>query len=150
MSPRRNHLPASLLLLACLVLAVVPGCSSEPKFVLDSDIPEIPGMQQRLGFDIKRSAGDITNGVFIFVGPLMETEQTMKTLATRFRNRGWELKRETPGFPRAVLVFTKGDRQVEVVLDADQLEPAMSRGQYVVSERDDGVAPKSEQTDTTG
>lgn len=107
-------------------------------------------MQQRLGFDIKRSAGDITNGVFIFVGPLMETEQTMKTLATRFRNRGWELKRETPGFPRAVLVFTKGDRQVEVVLDADQLEPAMSRGQYVVSERDDGVAPKSEQTDTTG
>ena len=107
-------------------------------------------MEQRLGFDIKRSEGDLVGGVFVFVGPLRDTEDTMKKLTSRFRDSGWTVERETPGFPRAVLVFQKNDRTVQVVLDADQLEPAMSRAQYVISEESETASQSDTDTSTSG
>lgn len=132
-----------------LVLAVLVGCSSTPTRILDSDIPQVPGMEQRLGFDIKRQGGDIVGGVFVFVGPLLETETTMRTLTSRFKDAGWVLERATQGFPRSALVFEKNGRRVEVALDADQLEPAMSRAQYVVS-LDEPHKSGSNATDASG
>ena len=135
------------------VLALVTalgGCDSGPSFVLDSDVPQVPGMEQRLGFDIKRSEGDLVGGVFVFVGPLRDTEDTIKKLTSRFRDSGWTVERETPGFPRAALVFQKNDRTVQVVLDADQLEPAMSRAQYVISEESETASQSDTDTSTSG
>ena len=107
-------------------------------------------MEQRLGFDIKRSQGDLVGGVFVFVGPLRDTEETMKALASRFRDSGWTVEREVAGFPRAAFVFRKDDRAVEVVLDADQLEPAMSRAQYVVSVQGQAAPKDTTKADTSG
>lgn len=141
----------SIGLLICLAICTaLAGCDSHPEFVLDSDIPQVPGMEQRLGFDIKRSGGNIIGGVFIFVGPIRETEKTMRALASRFKDSGWSVERETPGFPRSALVFKKDDRLVEVVLDADQLEPAMSKAQYVVSGKEDSAAKSDPSTDAPG
>lgn len=137
--------------LGCIALvAAFVGCDSSPRFVLDSDVPQVPGMEQRLGFDIKRSDGDLVGGVFVFVGPLRNTEGTMKALASRFRDSGWTVAREVPGFPRSSFVFRKNNRAVEVVLDADQLEPAMSRAQYVVSVQNESSPKDTSQTDTSG
>ena len=119
----RDSYGGSLALAFALLLLTIAGCSSGPTRILDSDIPTVPGMQQRLGFDIKREAGDIVGGVFVFVGPLRETEETMRALSSRFRDAGWTLDRSTQGFPRSALVFSKDSRRVEVALDADQLEP---------------------------
>jgi hypothetical protein len=74
----------------------------------------------------------------------------MTTLASRFKNSGWYLERETPGFPRAALVFKKDGRSVEVVLDADQLEPAMSRAQYVISVNESSAEKNITSTDSPG
>ena len=121
----------SILLLT--ILGGCPGCSSGPQVVLDSDIPTVPDMSQRLGFDIKRRGTMLVGGVFVFVGPIQEMESSIRRLVGRFTDRGWTVAQDTWGFPRSVLVFEKLDRSVRVVLDADQLEPAMSRAQYTVS-----------------
>ncbi|MAJ47983.1 MAG: hypothetical protein CBC35_12070 [Planctomycetes bacterium TMED75] len=115
------------------VLGSSPGCSSGPQVLLDSDIPTVPNMSQRLGFDIKRRGPMLVGGVFVFVGPILQMEPLIKRVVSRFTSRGWTVVQDTWGFPRSVLVFEKFDRSVRVVLDADQLEPAMSRAQYTVS-----------------
>lgn len=127
------HRPVLHVLLLALVVAWLPGCSSGPQVVLDSDIPTVPDMSQRLGFDIKRRGPDLVGGVFIFIGPILDMEPMIKKVVGRFRNQGWSVIQDTWGFPRSVLRFGKGDRRVRVILDADQLEPAMSRAQYMVS-----------------
>ena len=143
---------AASLGLASISTLILGGCSSTPTFILQSDIPQVPDMEQRLGIDVKRTLGEISSGIFVFVGPLNDWEATMRTLISRFRDAGWTLERSTPGFPRSAMVFTKDslcDRRVEVVLDADQLEPAMSRAQYVVTPLNpkDGDAVSSDTSD---
>ena len=131
---RRAIGPATLCsILLFTILGSCPGCSSGPQVLLDSDIPTVPDMSQRLGFDIKRRGTMLVGGVFVFVGPILEMESSIQRLVGRFTSRGWTVAQDTWGFPRSVIVFEKSDRSVRVVLDADQLEPAMSRAQYTVS-----------------
>ncbi|MEE2681158.1 MAG: hypothetical protein VX641_02175 [Planctomycetota bacterium] len=125
--------PLLLLSLILPLLTWAPGCSSQPQVVLDSDIPTVPDMSQRLGFDIKRQGPFLVGGQFVFIGSILDMESTIQRLVGRFKNRGWMVAQDTWGFPRSVLLFEKYDRRVRVVLDADQLEPAMSRAQYTVS-----------------
>ena len=146
------------LLLATLSLS--PGCSSESQVILNSDIPTVPDMSQRLGFDIKRRGPMLVGGEFVFVGTILQMESSVQKLVGRFKNRGWTVAQDTWGFPRSVLVFEKYDRSVRVVLDADQLEPAMSRAQYTVSiisaasvgqsEQPESEATDQSQTSTSG
>ena len=126
-------LNALCLILLFPILGSISGCSSAPQVLLDSDIPTVPDMSQRLGFDIKRRGPMLVGGVFVFVGPILEMEPLIKRVVGRFTGRGWTVVQDTWGFPRSVLVFEKSDRSVRVVLDADQLEPAMFRAQYTVS-----------------
>ena len=131
------HIISALkVLLVSIVLslpAFCPGCSSEPQVILNSDIPTAPDMTQRLGLDIKRRGPMLVGGDFVFIGPILKMESSIQRLVGRFTSQGWRVVQDTWGFPRSVLVFEKFDRRVQVVLDADQLEPAMSRAQYTVS-----------------
>ncbi len=135
---------------AVLLVTALVGCDSGPTRILDSDVPQMPGMEQRLGFDIKRRGGDLVGGVFIFMGPLQDMQESMATLASRFRDRGWTLEGSSAGFPRSSMLFGQGDRRVQVVIDADQLEPAMSRAQFTVSLDDaaDSGSPPQATTST--
>ena len=97
------------LLVVLSTLLVMPGCGSGPQFVLDSDIPTVPGMSQRLGFDIKRRGPELVGGVFIFVGPLLKMEPLIGRVVARFRDQGWSVTQDTWGFPRSVVRFEKGE-----------------------------------------
>lgn len=119
------------------------GCSSQPDVVLASDIPTVPDMEQRLGYEIKRRKGELVGGRFIFVGPILEMDQVVESIDSKFTSYGWSTERSTWLFPRSELVFAKGDRRVLVILDADQLEPGMSRAVYKVSLADPGSADAS-------
>lgn len=122
-----------LLLGGGLLLGTLLGCGSGPTRILDSDVPQMPEMEQRLGYDIKRRGGDLVGGVFVFIGPLQDMQEVMNTLASRFRDQGWTLEGQSASFPRSSMLFAQEDRRVQVLIDADQLEPAMSRAQFQVS-----------------
>ena len=130
----RSSFSIIVAVLALLSLALIgTGCSTQPDVVLASDIPTVPDMEQRLGYDIKRRQGELVGGRFIFVGSILEMEGMVDSIDSRFKGFGWSTERSTWLFPRSELVFAKGDRRVLVILDADQLEPAMSRAVYQVS-----------------
>ena len=130
----RSPLAHIVLVLALLGLALLgTGCSSQPDVVLASDIPTVPDMQQRLGYEIKRRQGELVGGRFIFVGPILRMDEMVESIDSRFTNYGWVTDRSTWAFPRSEMVYTKNDRRVLVILDADQLEPSMSRAVYKVS-----------------
>lgn len=122
-----------LLLAGGMLLGLLFGCSSGPTWILDSDVPQMPDMEQRLGYDIKRRGGDLVGGVFVFIGPLKNMQESMGTLASRFRDQGWTLEGQSTSFPRSSMLFAQEDRRVQVIIDVDQLEPAMSRAQFQVS-----------------
>ena len=90
-------------------------------------------MEQRLGYEIKRRQGELVGGRFIFVGPILHMDEMVESIDSKFTSYGWKTDRSIWLFPRSELVFSKGDRRVLVILDADQLEPAMSRAVYKVS-----------------
>ena len=122
------------------------GCSSQPDVVLASDIPTVPDMEQRLGYEIKRRKGELVGGRFIFVGPILHLNELVESIDSKFTSYGWSTERSTWLFPRSELVFAKDDRRVLVVLDADQLEPAMSRAVYKVSLADPGTDDRTSTT----
>ena len=140
MSPHGTSLVRShcLLIGALVLVSQLLGCGSTATRILDSDVPQMPDMEQRLGFDIKRRGGELVGGVFIFIGPLLDMEGSMTVLSSRFRDQGWTVVGRSAGFPRSSLLFARDDRRVRVIIDADQLEPSMSRAQYVVSLEEDG------------
>ena len=135
-------------LLAALVLAgLLSGCDSGPTWVLDSDVPQMPDMEQRLGFDIKRRGGDLVGGTFIFIGDIEDMQTSMDVLRSRFQDAGWVVEGSTVSFPRSSMVFAMDDRRINVVVDADMLEPRMSRAQYVVSTVDRETEDRSAAND---
>lgn len=127
------RLPRTLPLVPVLGLLLLVSCSSGPLWVLDSDVPRMPGMDQRLGFDIKRRGGDLVGGTFIFIGPLRSMTESADAVTADFLAAGWSLEGSSVGFPRSSMLFARSDRRVQVVIDADQLEPSMSRAQFTVS-----------------
>ncbi len=130
----RSPLPHIVSVLALLSLALLgTGCSSQPDVVLASDIPTVPDMEQRLGYEIKRRQGELVGGRFIFVGPILRMDEMVESIDSKFSSYGWAIERSTWLFPRSEMVYAKKDRRVLVILDADQLEPAMSRAVYKVS-----------------
>ena len=155
-SPKFRILHSMIRLLTCLPIlcvslllpmsVLIPGCSSQPQVILNSDIPTAPDMSQRLGLDIKRRGPMLVGGEFVFVGTILKMESSVQRLVGRFKDRGWSVTQDSWGFPRSVLVFEKYDRRVRVVLDADQLEPAMSRAQYSVSIISASVSETNEQS----
>ena len=130
----RSPLAHIVLALALLSLAFLgTGCSSQPDVVLASDIPTVPDMEQRLGYEIKRRQGELVGGRFIFVGPILRMDEMVESIDLKFTSYGWVTDRSTWSFPRSEMVYSKKDRRVLVILDADQLEPSMSRAVYKVS-----------------
>ena len=146
-TPPTAHVLRWLLCTLLLASTSLVGCDSGPTRILDSDVPRMPGMEQRIGFDIKRRGGELVGGVFIFIGPLQDMQAALNALASRFRDQGWTLEGQSAGFPRSSMLFSQGDRRVQVIIDADQLEPAMSRAQFKVSL--DAVSPSSSPAQAT-
>lgn len=148
----RSSLPLIATVLALSSLCLIgTGCSSQPDVVLASDIPTVPDMEQRLGYEIKRRQGELVGGRFIFVGPILQMREMVESIDSKFTSYGWSTERSTWLFPRSELLFAKADRRVLVILDADQLEPGMSRAVYKVSlaSQSDGDSTANLETDST-
>ena len=148
----RSSLPLIVTVLVLLSLCLIgTGCSSQPDVVLASDIPTVPDMEQRLGYEIKRRQGQLVGGRFIFVGPILKMDEMVESIDAKFTSYGWSTERSTWLFPRSELLFAKADRRVLVILDADQLEPGMSRAVYKVSlaSQREGDETATAETDST-
>jgi hypothetical protein len=116
---------------AALALALA-ACGSDPETVLQSDLPQVPGMAPRDTVGLRQEGGRVTGGQFAYTGsiPSLGT-RTQETMA-RFAGMGWQLASETVTGSTAVLVYRKDTRTARVEIIRNALQPRMSTAVTVV------------------
>ncbi len=111
--------------IALLALAAA-ACSSDPETVLQTDLPQVPGMAPRDTVGLRQEGGRVVAGQFAYTGSIPSLgERTAETMA-RFSGLGWSLASETLTGSTSVLVYRKDGRTARVEIIRNQVQPRMS------------------------
>lgn len=127
---------ALLVLVVGTLVGVIGGCAGTPEFVLDSDIPTPTALDGVLLNQLKRDDGQLVGASAIYVGMIANAEASLADLETQFVGSGWMLESAHGNDVQAVGVFTKGARLCRVRVLKNELNPAMSRMNYTLGDRD--------------
>jgi hypothetical protein len=111
--------------IAVLLLAAA-GCSSDPETVLQSDLPQVPGMAPRDTIGLRQEGGRVTGGQFAYTGAIPALGARAQETMARFGSLGWQLSAETVTGSTAVLVYRKDSRTARVEIIRNALQPRMS------------------------
>jgi hypothetical protein len=122
--------------IACLTLAAAASCASEPETVLQSDLPQVPGLTPRDSSGIVQAGGRITGGQFAYKGFVEDLPQSVTATRARYEGAGWRLWSETVTGATAVLEFRKDSRSARVEIIRNQVQPRMSTAVLRVTDRD--------------
>ncbi len=133
----RRHGPtfASVLLAAVAVLGP-SGCQSDPETVLQSDLPQVPGMAPRDSVRLQQDGSRVTGGQFSYKGAVTDLAARVEETKTRFAMQGWRLATETQTGSTAALTFTKDDRTARVEILRNGVQPGMSTAVLLVWKTD--------------
>ncbi|MDG1360341.1 MAG: hypothetical protein P8P71_07860 [Phycisphaerales bacterium] len=123
-SPRRPRL------LASLILAMVAGCASEPRFLLDSDVPAPEDALARATSDVARKSGELVRVNSVFATEVDDPSGRLEELEKAFITSGWASSGITATGSTAVCFYTKSGRRCQVRVVRNELDPAMSRISY--------------------
>jgi hypothetical protein len=119
-------LPVLLAVPLAVLLGGTAGCGSKSTTILESDVPTPPKFEVRFSEGISRSEGALAEGRFVLSGEVKDLRRLATETAARYTGGGWrEIRREIEA-DRAILVFAKDRRQVEVEIDRRRIQPAMS------------------------
>ena len=117
-------------LLPSLVLAMVAGCSSESRFLLDSDVPAPADALARATSDVERKSGELVRVKSVFATKVDDPARRLGMIETAFISSGWASAGITATGSTAVCFFTKSGRRCQVRVVRNELDPAMSRISY--------------------
>jgi hypothetical protein len=118
------------------LIGVIGGCGGTPEFILDSDIPTPTALDSVLVNQLKRDDGLLVGASAIYVGKIANAEATLADLEQQFADSGWTLETASGDDVQAVGVFTKDARSCRVRVLKNELNPAMSRMNYTLGDRD--------------
>ena len=125
---------ATIALLAIAVAAVcLTGCASEPDTVLQSDLPQIPGMVPRDTTGLRQSEGRVTAGQFSYKGPISNLNARADETMSRFDQAGWKLVSQTLSAATASFTYRKDNRTVRVEIIQNGVQPKMSTAVLTVT-----------------
>ncbi|MFM7799432.1 MAG: hypothetical protein ACKOEL_07795 [Planctomycetota bacterium] len=123
------------------LLALLAACSSDPETVLQSDLPQVPGMAPRDTVDLRQEAGRVVAGQFAYTGAIPALAVRVSETMARFEGMGWKLESQTLTGSTAVLVYGKDDRTATVQIIRNGLQPLMSTAVTTVERK--GAAPEA-------
>ena len=129
---RRITTAIALLAVSAAVLSAT-GCSTEPDSVLQSDLPQIPGMTPRDSSGLRQSEGRVTAGQFSYKGPISNLNARANETMARFDQAGWKLSSQTLSASTASLTYRKDNRTVRVEIIQNGVQPKMSTGVLTVT-----------------
>jgi hypothetical protein len=104
--------------------------------VLQSDLPQVPGLTPRDSSGIVQAGGRITGGQFAYKGFVEDLPQSVTATRARYEGAGWRLWSETVTGATAVLEFRKDSRSARVEIIRNQVQPRMSTAVLKVIDRD--------------
>ena len=118
-------------IIATLVLVVAStlfqvGCSSPPEMVLESDIPNVQGLEPIITRDIQRSGEQVDAVEVLYRGDITATQKNVQATRDRFDDAGWSLISQQARGNTTVLNFAKDTRTARVEIALNQIEPMMS------------------------
>ena len=118
-------------IIATLVLVVAStffqvGCSSPPEMVLESDIPNIEGLEPIITRDIQRSGVKVDTVEVLYRGEIVATQKNVEATRVRFDDAGWSFISQQARGNTTVLNFAKDSRTARVEIALNQVEPMMS------------------------
>jgi hypothetical protein len=108
------------------LLALLAACSGDPETVLQSDLPQVPGMTPRDTIGLRQDGGRVVGGQFAYTGSIPGLSSRIAETMARFEGLGWKLRSETLTGATAVLVYAKDDRTATVQIVRNGLQPLMS------------------------
>ena len=120
--------------IAMLAFGLLLSCSVKQDFLLDSDVPAPSGMSNRETSGITRKQ-DLLIGIdSVFSGWVVDANASLDALKVRFSRNGWTLSQASGNTVLATGIFEKTGRRCRVRVMKNELDPAMSRMSYFVSE----------------
>lgn len=129
-----RRITTAIALLAVTAAALsATGCSTEPDSVLQSDLPQIPGMTPRDSSGLRQSEGRVTAGQFSYKGPISNLNARANETMARFDQAGWKLSSQTLSASTANLIYRKDNRTVRVEIIQNGVQPKMSTGVLTVT-----------------
>ena len=111
---------------AVAAAAGIAGCASDPETVLQTDLPQVPGMVARDTTGLKQREGEVIGGQFAYKGPIPEMAARVDEVKGKFALYGWRLASESMSGTKALLEFEKGSRRASVELIRNGVQPKMS------------------------
>jgi hypothetical protein len=111
---------------ALAAAAGIAGCAAEPDTVLQTDLPQVPGMVARDTTGLKQREGAVVGGQFAYKGPIPEMAARVDEVKGKFALYGWRLASEQVSGTKAMLEFEKGSRRASVELIRNGVQPKMS------------------------
>ena len=102
------------------------GCSSTPKTILESDVPNVRGMEPIVTRDIVRRGDEIVGINVIYRGDVIDCQVNARDTISAFDDQGWSLISEQARGTTTVLNFGKEQRRVRVDIAENQIDPMMS------------------------
>lgn len=119
---------SAALALAVSVATALPlgGCESDPTTVLQTDLPQIPGMAGRESSGLRQAGSVVESGTFAYKGAVPDLRQRVDETKSRFAAEGWLLRSERMTQSTARIEFTKGNRRATVEVIRNDISPGMS------------------------
>ena len=124
-APAAPRVPGAVL---AAVMLLAGGCNSQPETVVDSDVPQIVGLESRHASGIEREGDVLMGGHFVYRGEVANPAEMAADTAKIYREHGWTLESSNIGSAGGRMVFVKDDRTVYVDLKANLLDPSMGSG----------------------
>ncbi len=109
-----------------LVLATGSGCSSTPTNILDSDVPNVAGMDPIVTRDIVHSEGQLVGVSVIYRGDVVDCQENARETKSAYEAQGWWLIDEQARGTTTVLTFGKEQRRARIDISENQIDPMMS------------------------
>lgn len=109
-----------------LATALESGCSTAPANILESDIPNVAGMDVIVTRDIVRSEGQIVGVNVIYRGDVIDCQTIATETKSAYDEQGWWLLDEQARGTTTVLNFGKDQRRARIEIAENQIDPMMS------------------------
>ncbi len=122
--------PHRIPLVASMILTMLVGCSTEQRFLLDSDLPVPEDSVARVTSDVERKAGELVRVNSVFATTVDDPSRRLEGIERVFVFNGWRSSGTTATQSTAACVFTKPGRRCQVRVVRNEIDPDMSRISY--------------------
>jgi hypothetical protein len=112
------------------ITVLVAACSAPPT-LLDSDIPQVPGLLGVQSIGVERQDGRLVRGTFVSRGKVTDALAQSQAIASAASANGWAVRGPDGTRNDARIELAKDNRLVRYEVRADRVDPDM--GQSIVT-----------------